>query len=344
MATDDWNPEDSLAGLNEHPYRYDFFAAVRLFDCCTRQEERTGWTSRPSHERLRLRQRPAMTFAPSAVHSVQWSPHGQHWQMDCRFLGLFGPHGPLPTELTEYVLDRKRDYRDETFVEFVNHFQHRFLGFFYRAYARTEPTIHFDRPDQDRFATYIGSLAGIGSDSFRNRDAMPDLAKLHYIGHLSQQNRYADGLQRMLSDYFEIPVQLHQFVGTWLTIPTENRLFLGRSRQTGTLGQSATIGERIWECTQSIRVEVGPVSLQDYEAFLPSGRYLPQLRALIENYAGLVVDWTVQLVVRREEVPPTRLGVAGQLGWKSWLVREAPAEDARDLVLAPRQGAVGRLW
>ena len=35
--------------------------------------------------------------------------------------------------------------------------------FFYRAWAEARPTVQHDRPDDDRFAVYAGSLAGYGS-------------------------------------------------------------------------------------------------------------------------------------------------------------------------------------
>src|SRR5256885_17243685 len=45
---------------------------------------------------------------------------------------------------------------------------------FYRAWAEARPTVHQDRPDEDRFTVYVGSLAGHGLPATRNRDAVPD--------------------------------------------------------------------------------------------------------------------------------------------------------------------------
>ena len=49
--------------------------------------------------------------------------------------------------------------------------------------------------------------------AYRDRDAMPDLAKLHYAGHLSCQVRHPDGLKSMLADFLKLPVLIDELVG-----------------------------------------------------------------------------------------------------------------------------------
>ena len=122
------------------------------------------------------------------------------------FFGLFGPDGPLPLHLTEYARDRSRNHRDPSLQRFADIFHHRALSLFYRAWANSRPTISFDRPEDDRFALYTGALIGLGMESLRNRDAMPDLTKLHFAGHLSCQTRHAEGLASILSEFFKMPV------------------------------------------------------------------------------------------------------------------------------------------
>ena len=118
------------------------------------------------------------------------------------FFGLFGPNGPLPLHLTEYARNRLRAESDPTLVRFIDLFHHRMLTLFYRVWAAAQPTVSFDRPETDRFALYVGSLFGLGMPSLRNRDAFPDLARLHYAGQLACQTRHPDGLNAMISDYF----------------------------------------------------------------------------------------------------------------------------------------------
>ncbi len=85
----------------------------------------------------------------------------------------------------------------------------------------------FDRPGEDRFALYAGALAGLGTPALRGRDAMPDLAKLHFAGLLANQTRHADGLAAILSAFFTVPVAVECFVGAWLLLERGDHTRLG---------------------------------------------------------------------------------------------------------------------
>jgi len=133
---------------------------------------------------VRLGQEPATTFAPATIAGFQASTDGRPPRLEVCFLGLLVSNGPLPRHLTEYVRDRLRNADDPTFGRFLDVFNHRMLSLFYRGWSQAQPTVNLDRPEADRFGDYVGSLFGIGMPAYCNRDAIPDLAKRHYAGHL----------------------------------------------------------------------------------------------------------------------------------------------------------------
>ena len=53
----------------------------------------------------------------------------------------------------------------------------------------------------------------------------------------------------------------------------------------------------------------------------------------MRNYAGDVLIWDVNLILKQEEVPAIRLGQQGRLGWTTWLMPRRAATDAADLKL-----------
>ena len=171
----------------------------------------------------------------------------------------------------------------------------------------------------------------------RDQDAMPDFAKLYFSGRLSSQTRNAEGLLAILRYYFSVPVTLQQFVGEWLRMPVAFRMRLGESMQTGALGQTTTLGERVWECQHKFRLTFGPLSMADYQRMLPGGQSLRRLIAIVRNYVGDEFDWDVHLILDRHEVKPSRLGVFGQLGWTSWIGAGKPSHDPDQLYLNPMQ-------
>jgi type VI secretion system protein ImpH len=230
---------------------------------------------------------------------------------------------------------RARSAQDPALVRFLDVFHHRMLSLFYRAWASSRPAVHADRPASDRFTVYVGSMFGQGTAAFRGRDAAPDAAKLHYAGRLSLQARNAEGLESILADFFDVPVELEPFHGRWIDIPEASRWRLGESPETGALGASTTVGARAWDRHLAFRLVVGPVGLERYEKFLPGGESLRRLDALVRNYAGDEFDWDVKLVLAREEVPPLRLGGPTRLGISTWLASRTPDRDPADLVLNP---------
>ena len=325
-----------IEALRENPYAFDFFQAARRLECAHPDKPRIGTSPRPSADPVRFRQHPSLAFAPSTIHSVVPGPHSGCPVVSVNFFGLFGPNGPMPLHLTEYVHDRTLNAHDRTLAGFVDMFHHRFISLFYRAWALNQKMVSHDRPGEDRFAAYVGSFFGIGMPSFRNRDRVPDVAKLHFSGHLAAQTRHADGLASLLADYFGMPADVLPFRGEWIPLPADCYCRLGESPATGTLGSTAVCGTRTWQAEHKFRIRLGPMGLRDYERMLPEGASFARLRDWVRNYAGDALAWDAQLVLKREEVPPTKLGAAGRLGWNTWMLSGPADRDRDDLVVRPR--------
>ena len=123
------------------------------------------------------------------------------------------------------------------------------------------------------------------------------------------------------------------FVGSWLVLQQLDHTRLGDTTEAGRLGAGALLGGRVWSRQHKFRLVFGPLSLAEYERLLPGGDSFHKLVPIVRNYAGDVLSWDVQFVLRRREVPDTRLGQAGRLGWTTWLKPRRSLRDAADLVL-----------
>lgn len=252
------------------------------------------------------------------------------------FFGLFGPNGPLPLHLTEFVRERQRNVGDQTLARFADLFHHRLLALFYRAWASAEPAVQFDRPESDQFGRQLAALTGLGTPALRNRSrdaGLSDLAKLHYAGLFAMQTGSAAGLATLLSDYLGLPVRVDQFIGQWLTLDNAGLTRLGDTPATGSLGETAVIGARVWDRQHKFRVIVGPLDYPDYRRLLPGGVSLSRLVALVRGYSNNALDWDLNLVLKKDQVPALQLGRAGELGWTTWLAGPEPAEDPDPLHL-----------
>lgn len=326
-------PSALEAALAWRPEAFELFEALRLLERAHPQRPRLGRSSRPAEDPVRLRQTPSLAFAPRHVDRYRPADGDRPARLDVFAPGLFGPHGPLPLHLTEYAIDRSLNARDGTFAAFADIFHHRMLSLFYRAWADARPTVQADRPGDDRFRFYLGALIGMGGTS-ATADPVAATGARHYAGRLLPPSRNAEGLRALLEQAFGVPVRVIGFVAGWMRLPDDARLRLGRRAAVAGLGRTAVLGARVRGAQHRFRLRIGPLDGAGFRRFLPGGRTLRELAALVRTYAGDEYEWDVQLVLRAADVPPTRLGLSGRIGLDTWMGgRARDPEDAHDVVV-----------
>jgi type VI secretion system protein ImpH len=330
---------DPIHSIAAAPYQWDYFHALRCIDAFHADKPRLGTARRPADEAVRLGQPADLSFAPAAIANVALDAQGGVPRIDVRFFGLFGPNGPLPLHLTAYARERSLHKGDRTLQRFADLFHHRLLLLFYRAWAQAQPTVNLDRPAEDRYAEYVGSMIGVGGPEWRHRDAAPTHAKLFFAGTLARQVRNADGLQALVSGYLRMPVRVESFVGRWMRLLPAERTRIGRRRggrhmPAAQLGSNAVLGGAVFDRQHHFRLHVGPVDAAAFEALLPTGRALPAVKALVDHYVGLEYGWDLQIQLRPDARTATRLGRQGRLGWTTW-IGALPAGQTPTLTLHP---------
>jgi type VI secretion system protein ImpH len=324
-----------LRQLEDEALRFDFFQALRLLENAYPDKPRIGESVRPRDDAVRFTQEPELVFHPTTLGAFTPARDGHAAQLAVKFFGLLGPHGAMPTHITEYVRDRARNANDPTLARFLDIFHHRMVSLFYRAWANAQPAVNLDRPAGDRFSVYVGSLFGLGESALRDRDTVPDFAKLHFAGLLAGPTRPAAGLRLVLSRFFGLPVEIEQWVGHWMRLPAQSLTRLGARDGSSALGVSTVLGARVWDCQHKFRVVIGPLRMADYERFLPDGESLRRLVDWVRNYARDGLDWDVNLQLRKDDVPRLKLGRHTRLGYTTWLLQGAAAGDQCQLLLTP---------
>jgi type VI secretion system protein ImpH len=327
--------------LAEAPREHDFFAVLRHVDALRPELPRIGTAPRPSQEALRLGQDAELSFAPAALASFNGDARPAP-RLGVLFFGLLGPQGPMPLHFTEAVRERLRFRGDATLARFVDVFHHRLLSLFYRAWAEAHPTVHHDRPGEDRFARWLGATWGRATLDAAPR-ALPESARLFQSGLLAGRSRHPEGLAKLLRQHFRVEVRIDEHVPSWLAIAADDRSRLGFARSrperggvvAPQLGVAATSGSKWRDRQFKFRVALGPLSLAQYHGFLPGQAAWRQLREWVQHYAGLDLLWDVELVLARDHVPEPRLGRATRLGVSAWLGRGGRTRDRGDLHVRP---------
>lgn len=322
------NPVNLLSDMHEKPWDYDFFQALRRIECASAQLPRLGHSLRLIDDPLRLAQQPDCSFAPSTLAALAPADSDRPARLEQFFFGLSGPNGPMPLHLTEYVRERQRNNADGSSKRFLDIFHHRLLCLFYRAWAEARPTVSHDRPEDDYWAVRLAALSGRGMPSLCNQGLIPDVAKLHFSGHLAAQTRCPDGLKAIFQDYFGLPVNIEEYVGQWLELPERSRMTVSANR----LGVDLCLGRHVWDRQHAFRIRLGPLTLDQYMRMLPDGESFRHLAQWVAEYVGHELDWDVNLILLKAQIPRLQLNGQFRLGFNTWLGQ--PPDHARDLILA----------
>jgi len=318
-----------------------FYAALRKLECLFRDAPRFGEAGDLALEPVRFGQDPSLAFRASAWTAIEEGDEHTPPRLRLSFFGAYGPHGPLPTHLTQYIDEQRRHRGDATWVGFLDIFHHRFTSLLYRAWANSQPAVSRDRPETDRFARYVGALIGQSTSARPRAPTELDELGLYAATHFVGRTRHAEGLRKVLQACFGVQVAIEEFVGQWLDIPPEYcwsvpSSALGHGAALGVLGESTRVGTQVWDRQSKFRVHIGPVTLDEYQRFLPGGEHLSRLLALVRRYAGFEVGWDIRLVLRESDRRAVILGSSGALGRTSNLGQsDGGAMAFEDLTIDP---------
>jgi type VI secretion system protein ImpH len=322
--------------LRKEPFLFEFFQAVRLLERLFPDKSPVGRFHPPSAEVVRFIANSTLAFPASEVQSLEW-PNDGAGRMKVNFMGLTGPEGVMPLYYTSLLAERTRA-GDRSAVDFFDIFNHRMISLFYLAWEKYRFSIAYEREGLDPFSHHLMDLIGLGTPGLQNRLPVLDDSLLYYAGLLAQHPRSAEALRNILRDYFEVPVDVEQFAGGWYPLDRNTQTALqdgfGESEQ---LGFGAVVGDEVWDQTARVRIGIGPLSLQEYQDFLPQGSAFESLRALTDFFSNGEIDFEIKLILERSDVPPLELGAEGedapQLGWHTYIKTRPMKQDASETIL-----------
>lgn len=291
--------------------QFEAFQLLRLIECAHPQLARLGTAMRPSQEPIRIGQDPELRFSSAQVRSYEPGDATKAPRLALDF-GLLGPEGPMPLHLTERVRARSRHRGDRTLERFLDLFHHRMSSLRYRAWAACQPVIGADRRGEDRFATYVASLCGIGGSTARGDD------KLGAAAVIGDRRRPATGLAALLSRAFGVPVAIESFAGQWLAAPHDAQVRLGAGNRS-TLGGGYVLGRRVWDRQSKFVVVLGPLDAVQRDRLQPGTPAFSRLDAWIRWYVSATLDFDIVLRLRHDAAPAMRLGQASRLARSTWL-------------------------
>ncbi|MEM8701284.1 MAG: type VI secretion system baseplate subunit TssG, partial [Pseudomonadota bacterium] len=341
--------------VQKHPGGHDLLAVLRMLEGQTGHggaqsgmgpknldepaPPRIGKSRRKMEDIVRFGQDPTGEFATSTIDRAMRDADDGLVLLE-RFLGFLGPHGALPSAYTDEAIVRGLK-GDDSFPRFLDVFNNRFVQLFFRAWADARPIVQHDRPDDDRFLSYLGSSIGIGSPVYQDLDRIDDRIKLLFAGLTSAKVKSAARLKALIAGVFDVNVEIDQCVGTWLHLDPDDQLSIGGLGPggAGQLGMDTIVGSKVYSVSDKIRVRIFTRSLEEYRKFLPPTRTRPnpwteQLFDLIDFYLGLEIEYEIELALPKRCASSVRMdsNSSATLGHIGWLKPKDAAPEDEDAI------------
>ncbi|AOD14989.1 type VI secretion system baseplate subunit TssG [Xanthomonas fragariae] len=339
--------------LLAEPHRFQFFQAMRILERVFQRQGVKAGQALPT--RVRFHNSLSLAFPATELDPVgqAYSQDGERLESDAalafaieteslgevhltpNFMGLLGTSGALPLHYTETLHERELYQRDRTPRAFLDMFSNRAVALHYAAWKKHRLALQYELDRRERFLPLVLSLLGMGMPGLRDRmvdggGGVFDQAVAYYAGAIRQRPISAKLLQRVLADYFKVPVELEQFVGAWYKVPAQQATRLGQAN--ATLGSSALAGERVWQRDLRMRLRFGPLQREAFDQFLPGGSAAKALSKWLTLLTGGGLEYEVKLVLRAEDVRGSGVGAAlgVRLGWDSYLCSRAQTQPRAD--------------
>jgi type VI secretion system protein ImpH len=331
--------KEALQDIEQQGKRFSFYRLLYLMERVYADAPPLGGLGPVADERIRLRPSASLAFPSSDIEEVKEMPCGDgvsRTRVTATFLGLYGSSSPLPNYFNEQIAHTEYQGQREAVRELLDVVHNRLYGLLYRAWAKYRLGVSYRKGGADSFTRRMFCLTGV--DAF-GHEASPieRFLFLRYAPHLAMKLRSARGLEIALRDLFlGIGSRVEQFIGAWSLIekPYRNRMGLANNE----LGVSLTIGKYVFDASSRYKIVLGPLSYDDYLAFLPGGHKRPLLRGICAVFTRGVYDVSLELHVRPEAAPRFQLGAprASTLKRTAWLggqkdvpfVLSVPLEDA----------------
>ena len=251
--------------------------------------------------------------------------------------GLVGPLGPLPPAYTSLAA-RDRRQGEGAMAAFLDAISAR-LALLYADVSEKYDLARLLRwkpKGRDRVTNALHAVAGLAHEGTERLRPLPEEETLRHAGILGRRVRTAQGLRAILAAELALPVRIEQFHLRWRRLPKTE---LTRAGGSARLGRAAAAGARAPDLAGQVRIRVGPVRYPDFLSLGEGRARLDRLRRLARFHLPAAIDFDVQVVLDRRDIPRTQLGGAGpaaQLGWNVW-ARTAPAQrDVSEAVLGSR--------
>lgn len=213
--------------------------------------------------------------------------------------GLTGAMGALPVAYCEWLIERQMRYGDSSARDFFDIFGHRLFCLTYLAWKKNNLCARAESEKHLPLRTPILSICGLLNNAHVDSQSK-------YPSLFGMPVRSMINLELWLSQLFKVKVEIKPFTGGWRPVPDNECCILGNTLIP--LANAPMIGRVRVERHSHFDIILGPMSPKESLRFLPSCSTWKDIWYCVRDYVGLVMEFSISLVISSSGIAPTHLG------------------------------------
>lgn len=255
--------------------------------------------------------------------------------------GIAGINGSLPDCYTENFITFNRESK-RAVLDFFDIFNDRMLSLRYTFLKRQNVETLSDPIERSVIGNIIFSLSGFNFNLDRAKSlkatvdqSIPEQFKISAQNLFWRSTRSSSGLKVMLTSFFKVPINIKQFVGEFITSRPGEQTLIGKKGNYNTLGRTTMLGNKIWDSTNGIVVEVGPLDFNEYLKFLPKSSVrdqkfspLQKMKEIVMCYAPHGINVTLRFILDKCFVKETTLNGVNRLNKDAFIFGMHASQNA----------------
>lgn len=235
--------------------------------------------------------------------------------------GFAGIEGTIPDPYVEHYVLYNRTSK-QAVLDFFDIFNHAIFITRYLFDKKQVVECLSDRVENSLIGAIISSLAGFDPCLPKNRSVLPRQFQISAQNLFWRYTRSADMLKVMLFGFFEINVDIEQFVGGFSAEAPLNELSrIGTVEGIyNSLGKAFILGSKIWDSTLGIIIHIRSLSLDMYKSFLPKASEkdreyskLAKIKEMIKLYVPNGINVKMIFYLKQKNISGSYLNGIGRL-------------------------------
>lgn len=286
-----WQNASITEAVFQHPARFEMIQATRLLRHVPYVQQHQYWA-----DDFRFQSSLSLRFPETEIEALTLQDQRVHFTN--LIVGLTGIQGALPYSYSHKVKHAPRKQRQQI-EQFLALFNHKLIAQYIDASISYHLPLRYEVEQDNHYLNILHALNGYISHQHQQLPLDDYFAE--FSGLMQGQNNSRYAIKTILSCVFKQPVQVNEYIFEQFELSQQQKTILGAQGQTR-LGVNSFCGGRIRQADSKIEIEIGPLTLAEYQAFLPNRPQSQKLKRILSTWCSptLIVD--LRLVLAKEAI------------------------------------------